>query len=451
MSRLNLQQYFPLIEAISPVSVRGQVTNVSGMLIEGFCPGSSVGAIYRVYSLDGTRSFFAEVVGFRGEKVLLMSYGELQGVGLGSVIEFHRHSATINISENLLGRVITPLGEPLDDLGPIEAEKEFSIYTNPLNPMHRTRIREPLDIGVKAINGLITVGKGQRVGIMSGSGVGKSVLLGMMAKNTKADINVIAMIGERGREVREFIERDLGKEGLARSIVIVATSDLSPVLRMRCAFVAATIAEYFRKRDANVLLMMDSITRFSMAQREIGLSAGEPPTTKGYPPSVFSTLPKIFERAGNSSSKGSITGIYTVLIEADDINDPIGDTVRSIVDGHIVLSRKLAAKNHFPAIDVSNSASRVMGDVTAPEHREFASKIKSIMAYYTEAEDLINIGAYAKGSNPQIDEAISYIEPVRAFLRQSIGEKIDLKQCVESMKAIFAQSNQQAAGGKARR
>ena len=451
MSRLNLEQYHPLVEATSPYSVRGQVTNVSGMLIEGYCPRSSVGAIYRVHSLDGTRSFLAEVVGFRGEKVLLMSYGELQGVGLGSLIEFHRRAATIKISENLLGRVINPLGEPLDDLGPIEADHEYSIYSQAVNPLHRKRIQEPLDLGVRAINGLLTLGKGQRVGIMSGSGVGKSVLLGMMAKNTKADINVIAMIGERGREVREFIERDLGKEGLARSVVIVATSDVSPVLRMRCAFVAATIAEYFRKRDADVLLMMDSITRFSMAQREIGLSAGEPPTTKGYPPSVFSTLPKVFERAGNSSSKGSITGIYTVLIEADDINDPIGDTVRSIVDGHIVLSRKLAARNHFPAIDVGNSASRVMGDVTSPDHREAAARMKSIISHYAEAEDLINIGAYAKGSNPHIDEAISFIEPIRAFLKQGIGEKVDLKHSIDLMKAIFAQQGQQAAGGKARR
>ena len=451
MSRLNLQQYYPMIEATNPYSVHGQVTNVSGMLIEGFCPGSSVGAIYRVHALDGTRSFLAEVVGFKVEKVLLMSYGELQGVGLGSVIEFYRHAPTIKISENLLGRVINPLGEPLDDLGPIDADKEFSIYSNPVNPLHRKRIREPLDLGVRAINGLLTLGKGQRVGIMSGSGVGKSVLLGMMAKNSKSDINVIAMIGERGREVREFIERDLGKEGLARSVVIVATSDTAPVLRMRCAFIAATIAEYFRKRDADVLLMMDSITRFSMAQREIGLSAGEPPTTKGYPPSVFSTLPKIFERAGNSSSKGSITGIYTVLIEADDINDPIGDTVRSIVDGHIVLSRKLAARNHFPAIDVAYSASRVMGDVTTPEHRELAARMKSIISYYNEAEDLINIGAYVKGSNPNIDEAISYIEPVKKFLKQGIGEKVDFQQGFELMKSVFAQQGQPSGGGKARR
>lgn len=438
MSRLALIDMQNQMENYSPFPVFGKVSNVSGLLVEGSATGASVGAIFEVFSLDQEASFLAEVVGFRGDKVLLMALGELRGVGLGSLIRFKQKSATIRIDNSLIGRVIDGLGNPLDDKGPIDCQQEYSIYSSPINPLKRKRIHEPLDLGVKAINGLLTVGKGQRVGIMSGSGVGKSVLLGMLAKNTKADVNVIGLIGERGREVREFIERDLGPEGLAKSVVVVATSDTSPVIRMRAAFVTATLAEFFRKQGADVLCMMDSVTRFAMAQREIGLSAGEPPTTKGYPPSVFSTMPKLFERAGNSSSDGSITGIYTVLVEADDINDPIGDAVRSIVDGHIVLSRKIASRNHYPAIDVPVSASRVMSDVVSPEQKELAARVRQVLAYYAEAEDLINIGAYVKGSNPQIDEAIQYIDGIKNFLKQKSSEAVDFATTLQQMKGIFA-------------
>ena len=438
MSRLALTAMQEQMENYSPFPVFGQVSNVSGLLVEGFAQGASVGSIFEVYSLDKSASFLAEAVGFKGDRVLLMALGELRGVGLGSLIRFKQKSATIKIDNSMIGRVIDGLGRPLDDKGPLDCQLEYSIYSSPINPLKRARIHEPLDLGVKAINGLLTVGKGQRVGIMSGSGVGKSVLLGMLARNTTADVNVIGLIGERGREVRQFIERDLGPEGMARSVVVVATSDTSPVIRMRAAFVTATLAEYFRKQGADVLCMMDSVTRFAMAQREIGLSAGEPPTTKGYPPSVFSSLPKLFERAGNTSSAGSITGIYTVLIEADDVNDPIGDAVRSIVDGHIVLSRKLAARNHFPAIDVPGSASRVMSDVTSPEQRELAARLKSVLAYYAEAEDLINIGAYVKGSNPQIDEAILYVDGIKNFLKQKASDRVDFQTTIQQMKAIFA-------------
>lgn len=437
MSMLNLHSYQEAMEKMSPYPLYGHVTNVSGLLIEGFAPGASVGSVYEVFSLDRSASFLSEVVGFKGDKVLLMAFGELRGVGLGSLVRFHQKSATVKIDDSLIGRVIDGLGVPLDDGPALDCREEFSLYSKPVNPLKRARIHEPLDLGVRAINSLLTVGKGQRVGIMSGSGVGKSVLLGMLAKNTKAQVNVIALIGERGREVREFIERDLGPEGMSRSVVVVATSDTSPVIRMRAAFVAATIAEYFRKKGMDVLFMMDSATRFAMAQREIGLSAGEPPTTKGYPPSVFATMPKLFERAGNTESGGSITGIYTVLVEADDINDPIGDAVRSIVDGHIVLSRKMASRNHYPAIDVAVSASRVMSDVVTPEHRELAGKMRQVMAYYAEAEDLINIGAYVKGSNAQIDEAIQYIEPVKNFLRQRSDEKADFGTTLQRMKEIL--------------
>jgi len=438
MSRLNLKSYEEQMDKMSSYPLYGQVTNVSGLLIEGSAPYASVGALYTIYSLDKQLSFDAEVVGFRGDKVLLMSFGELRGVGLGSVVKFKQKSATVKIDNSLIGRVIDGLGNALDDGPVLNCQEEFSIYSKPINPLKRERIHEPLDLGVRAFNGLLTIGKGQRACIMSGSGVGKSVLLGMLAKNSKADVNVIALIGERGREVREFIERDLGPEGMARSVVVAATSDTSPVIRMRAAFVAATISEYFRKQGANVLLMMDSVTRFAMAQREIGLSAGEPPTTKGYPPSVFSIMPKLFERAGNTMSGGSITGLFTVLIEADDINDPIGDTVRSIVDGHVVLSRKLAARNHYPAIDVRRSPSRVMGDVTTPEHRELAGRIKSVMAYFAEAEDLINIGAYVKGSNAKIDEAIQYIDPIRNFLQQKATEPTTMETTLQMMKDIFS-------------
>lgn len=327
---------------------------------------------------------------------------------------------------------------PQDGMPAPILNEEKELYSLPPGPMERQSITDSIDLGVRAINGLITCGTGQRMGIMAGSGVGKSVLLGMMAKYAKADINVIALIGERGREVREFIERDLGKEGLARSVIIVVTSDQSPLLRMRGAFVATAIAEYFCNTGKNVLLMMDSVTRFAMAMREIGLAVGEPPTTKGYTPSVFATLPKLLERAGNFKNKGSITALYTVLVDGDDMTEPVADSVRSIIDGHIVLSRALAARNHFPAIDVLNSASRVMRDITGERHQELAGKARDVLASYAEAEDLINIGAYVNGSNPKIDYAISKIDAITEFLRQSFNETTTLKNSIETLGSVLS-------------
>jgi flagellum-specific ATP synthase len=378
----------------------------------------------------------AEVVGFRDSRALLMPLGELRGLGPGSLIRVRRDSASLAVGNELLGRVVDAMGHPIDGRPLPFMTREMPLYALPAGPMERSKIDSPLDLGIRSINGLLTCGQGQRLGIMAGSGVGKSVLLGMMARNTRADVNVIALIGERGREVREFIERDLGEEGLARSVVVVATSDQSPLLRMRGAFVATTLAEYFCAQGKKVLLMMDSVTRFAMAMREVGLAIGEPPATKGYTPSVFATLPKLLERAGSFRGAGSITGLYTVLVEGDDMNEPIADAVRSILDGHIVLSRTLAARNHYPCIDVLTSASRVMRDITSPLHQELAGRIREILATHKEAEDLINIGAYAAGSNPRIDQAIGKIEAVNRFLRQKMTEAIDLETTLAELQAL---------------
>lgn len=415
----------------------GFVTNVVGLLIEAHCREATMGSLCEIYNSTGQSSIMAEVVGFRNDHALLMPLGSTFGITQGSRVVLRRRSATVKIGPKILGRVLDGLGEAIDGGPELECEEEFSIYTKPLNPLRRQRIDEVIDVGIRSINGLLTFGKGQRIGILAGSGVGKSVLIGMMAQHTNADVNIIALIGERGREVREFLERDLGPEGLAKSVVICATSDMPPLIRMRAAHMATTIAEYFRRAGKDVLFIMDSVTRFAMAQREIGLSAGEPPTSKGYPPSVFTSLPGLFERIGNLTSGGSITGLYTVLTEGDDINDPIGDAVRAIVDGHIVLDRKIAAKDHYPAIDVRYSASRVMDDVVTPDVLAISRRIKKILANYAEAEDLINIGAYVKGSNSNIDEAIQFIGRINAFLKQDRTEGIGFDQSIAEMKAIF--------------
>ncbi len=424
------------IREISPLKVSGKVTQIVGLVVEGFCPASTVGTLCELTPLGGGAKIPAEVVGFRDSKALLMPLGDLRGLGPGSLIRVVRDSATLPVGDELLGRVIDALGEPLDNRPLTKFDQEFPLYAQPASPMDRDQIVRALDLGVRSINGLLTCGQGQRMGIMAGSGVGKSVLLGMMAKHTRADVNVIALIGERGREVREFIERDLGEEGLARSVVVTATSDQSPLLRMRGAFVATTIAEYFCAQGKNVLLLMDSVTRFAMAMREVGLAIGEPPTTKGYTPSVFATLPKLLERAGSFSGKGSITGLYTVLVEGDDMNEPVADSVRSILDGHIVLSRDLAARNHYPSIDILNSASRVMRDIVSAEHQQMAGQIREILATYREAEDLINIGAYAAGSNARIDYAISRIEVIMDFLRQGMDDAFDLEETLAEMELL---------------
>jgi flagellum-specific ATP synthase len=432
------------IKAVNPLKVSGKVTQIVGLVVEGHCPAATVGTLCRLIPLGGGAEVPAEVVGFRNSRALLMPLGELRGLGPGSLIQVVSDTATFPVGEQLLGRVIDALGQPLDELPLAACEADFPLYALPASPMARKPIVRPLDLGVRAINGLLTCGSGQRMGIMAGSGVGKSVLLGMMAKHTRADVNVIALIGERGREVREFIERDLGPEGLARSVVICATSDQSPLLRMRGAFVATTIAEYFCAQGKSVLLLMDSVTRFAMAMREVGLAIGEPPTTKGYTPSVFATLPKLLERAGSFKGKGSITGLYTVLVEGDDMNEPVADAVRSILDGHIVLSRDIAARNHFPAIDILSSASRVMRDIVSPEHLQLNGRLRELMAAYKEAEDLINIGAYVEGSNGKIDNAIARIEGINDFLQQGMDDAVDLDATLEAM-AQAAQDRRQKA------
>lgn len=377
----------------------------------------------------------AEVVGFKDNRVLLMPFESVDGIGPGSLVENTGDVLRVKVGPEILGKVVDGLGRPIDG-SEIEHGEAYSVEAPAPDPMTREIIHEVLPLGVKAVDGLITVGKGQRIGIFAGSGVGKSTLLGMFARNTKADINVIALIGERGREVREFIERDMGEEGMKRSVVVVATSDKPALIRNKAAKTATAIAEYFRDQGKDVLLMMDSLTRFSMAQREIGLASGEPPVTRGYPPSVYSEMPKLLERAG-TAGQGSITGLYTVLVDGDDFNEPITDTARSILDGHIMLSRKLGHKNHYPAIDILQSISRVMSQIATKEHKQLAGKLKTVMATYNEAEDLINIGAYKAGSNKNIDFAISKIDKVNDFLTQGVDEKYDFEEEMQLLQEIF--------------
>lgn len=425
-----------------PVKVYGRVTRGVGLILEGLGPKANIGDICQIQSSDATDGHAegtlieAEVIGFKEDKVLLMPLGNMAGIGPGSKIIARGRQKYIKVGNELLGRVIDGLGNPIDGKGSVTGHL-FPIYNEPINPLYRRRITDPLDLGIKAINTILTIGKGQRVGIMAGSGVGKSVLLGMMARNTTADVNVIALIGERGREVREFIEKDLGEEGIKRSVLVVATSDTSPLMRIRGAYVGTAIAEYFRSQGKDVLLMMDSLTRFAMAQREIGLTAGEPPTTKGYPPSVFNLLPKFLERAGTWAKEGTITGLYTVLVEGDDMNEPIADAARSILDGHIVLSRDLANHNHYPAIDVLQSISRLMKDITDSRHKACVEKVLDIMATYKRYEDVITIGAYKEGTNPKLDYAIRMMERIRLFLTQAINEKFSFEEGESIMTGLF--------------
>lgn len=418
------------------IEVRGRVSQVIGMVVESLGPGISVGSICEISTFRGREVVPAEVVGFRQGKVLLMPLGEMRGVEPGSVIRQVGGQARVPVSEAMLGRVIDGLGRPIDGKGPLLETSYYPLYAEPLNPMTRERVKEPVDVGVRVLNGLLTLGKGQRIGIMAGSGVGKSTLLGMIARHTAADVSVIALIGERGRELKDFIERDLGPEGLARSVVVVATSDQPPLVRMRGAYLATSISEYFRDQGRDVVMMMDSVTRFAMSSREVGLAIGEPPTSRGYTPSVFSQLPKLLERAGTCEGKGSITGLYTVLVEGDDMNEPIADAVRSIVDGHVVLSRDLAAQGHYPAIDILSSISRCMSDVMDKDYMVKARKFLEIMAVYRKSEDLINIGAYAKGSNPKIDEAINMIDDLNGYLCQQVDETSSLTDSADALAAL---------------
>ena len=433
----SLAKYQRCVDAACTIQANGKVTNIVGLVIEAQGPVSRLGTICDIYTKGDSHKISAEVLGFKDNKVLLMPLAEIRGIGPGCPIVAREQRAVIPVGPGLLGRVIDGLGNPIDNKGPIPAEHEYPIYGTPINPLSRKRISKPLDLGIRAINGLLSVGCGQRLGIFAGSGVGKSVLLGMIARKTAADVNVIALIGERGREVNEFIEKELGKEGLKRSVIVVATSDHLPLIRMRGAFIATAIAEFFRDQGRHVNLMMDSVTRFAMAQREIGLALGEPPTTKGYTPSVFTLLPKLCERAGTSANRGTITGLYTVLVEGDDTNEPIADALRAILDGHINLTRDLATQNHYPAIDVLSSISRVMDDIINPEQRRYANLLKETLATYRKAEDLINIGAYVARSNPKIDYAIEMIEKINRYLKQEIDETTPFDESISQLAQLF--------------
>ncbi len=435
MRNPDIQKYRRILRRIDPLEYGGRVTKIVGLTIESNGPTTRIGDVCKVYSYKGNESIEAEVVGFKDQRVLLMPFGKVEGIGLGSRVISTNQPFQVPVGKKFVGRVLDALGNPMDDKGPIEPDYLYPVENEPPAPLSRSRIKEVLPLGIKAIDGLLTVGRGQRMGIFAGSGVGKSTLLGMIARNAVADINVITLVGERGREVKDFIEKDLGPEGLKKSILIVATSDQPAMMRLKCAMVGTAIAEYFRDQGKNVLLLMDSLTRFAMAQREIGMAVGEPPISRGFPPSVYSILPQLLERTG-TSEKGSITGLYTVLVEGDDMNEPISDTVRGILDGHIVLSRVLASANHYPAIDVLSSISRVMRDIVTPEHFNNAGFIKNKLAIYREAQDLINIGAYKKGSNPDIDEAIALNGPIDGFLKQRVDEKATFGNVIKTLAGI---------------
>ncbi len=425
-----------LIKRSETISHIGKIENIVGMMVEASGGNCGIGDISAIYSQDAKGQVLSEVIGFKDDKILLMPYESTNGITAGSFVRNTKQRLKIPVGDFLRGRIINALGQPIDGLDEFDPKEFYPVDDTYINPLERPPITEKMSFGVKAIDGMLTIGKGQRVGIFAGSGVGKSTLLGMIAKNVKADINVIALVGERGREVLEFVQKDLGEEGLARSVLVVATSDQSPMLRMKCPIVATAIAEYFKNQGNDVLLMMDSLTRFAMAQREIGLAVGEPPIARGYTPSIYSKFPKLLERSGNFK-EGSITGIYTVLVEGDDTNEPIADTVRGILDGHIVLSRKLANSNHFPAIDINASISRLMSTVASKEHKELASKIRDILSIYSKNEDLISIGAYKAGTNGPLDYAVSKIDKVNEFLTQDINEAFSFEETLNKMREIL--------------
>lgn len=432
----NLSSYYTALRAADLRAREGKVSKISGMSVEATGLLCSIGDICTIRLERENKEVVAEVVGIAGSTAYLMPYEEIDGIGYDCPVINTGDKLRINVSDALINRTVDALGNPIDGGPPIAGGVSFSIGGAPANPFARPPITECMEMGVKSIDGLLTIGKGQRMGIFAGSGVGKSTLMGMIARNVRADINVIALVGERGREVVEFIERDLGPEGKARSVLVVATSDQPAIMRYKCPQTATSIAEYFQRQGKHVLLMMDSLTRFSMAQREIGLASGEPPVTRGYPPSVYSEMPKLLERAG-CAARGSITGLYTVLVDGDDFNEPITDTARSILDGHIMLDRKLGHKNHYPAIDILQSISRCMSQIADGEHKQAAGKLKNVLATYNEAEDLINIGAYKSGSNPSIDYAISKIDAVNGFLCQDVDEKFSFEDSVAMLERLF--------------
>jgi len=429
-------RYENIVMQTDPMRYEGFIQNANGLILEAKGPHGKIGELCYVFVNPDSKPVPAEITGFRGAATLLMAYQHIQGIQQGCKVKATGSPLRINLSYDLLGRVINAETEPIDGLPKVISSVNRPIFNNSPHVLKRNLIKEPLATGIRSIDACLTLGKGQRVGIFSGSGVGKSTLMGMIAKNTEADINVIALVGERGREVREFIEKSLGEEGLKRSVVVVAKADDTPLAKIRAAYVAITIAEFFRDEGNNVMLMMDSITRFARSQREIGLANGEPPGLGGFPPSVLSELAKLIERAG-VSEKGSITGIYTVLVEADDINDPVSDAVRGLVDGHIVLSRNMAEMNHYPAVDVLASISRVMNSVVTKDHRSKAEKIREILASYRETYDLIRFGAYVSGSDPKVDFAIKMIDAVNSFLKQDVDEKSSFEETLQYLDKIF--------------
>ncbi|MBE7548925.1 flagellum-specific ATP synthase [Candidatus Kuenenia stuttgartiensis] len=414
----------------------GRVAHIAGLVIESNGPSVPVGELCYIHSNNGETPIPAEVVGFKEKRILLMPIGELERIGPGNRVTASGSPLTVGVGMGLMGRILGGLGEPMDGKGPLNVEERVSIYNSPPDPLTRSRIKEVLETGVRAIDGMLTFGQGQRLGIFAGSGVGKSTLMGMIARNSGAEVNVIALIGERGREVREFVEKNLGEEGMKKSVIVSVTSDKPALLRVKGAYIASSIAEYFRDRGMRVLLMMDSVTRFANAQREIGLAIGEPPTSKGYTPSVFALLPKLLERSG-TGTKGSITGLYTVLVDGDDMNEPIADAVRGILDGHVVLSRAMASQNHYPAIDIMESVSRCMDDIITGEHRKAAQMLKAVYATYKEAEDMINIGAYAKGGNKKIDYALSVIDAINEYLKQDMTTNGNFNESISKLSALF--------------
>jgi flagellum-specific ATP synthase len=431
-------KYQEALRSCQPIKMEGKIVKVAGIVAQANGPGMSIGSLCSIRNGSG-QNMQAEVIGFNDKRVIVMPFGEMRGIEPGSrIVDINKRPA-IKVGEAYLSRVVDGLGHPIDGKGSIQANADYPIYGNVINPLKREIINEVIDVGVCSVNAMHTLGKGQRIAIMAGSGVGKSVLMGMIARHTAADVIVIALIGERGREVREFIERNLGEEGLKKSVVVAATSDSPALVRIRGAHLATTIAEYFRDKGLDVILIMDSITRFAMSLREVGLAAGEPPSAKGYTPSVFIQIPKLLERAGNVEKKGSITGVYTVLVEGDDMNEPIADSVRSIVDGHIILSRDLAHKGHYPAVDVLSSISRVMHDMVESDHLDMARKLVRVLATYREAEDLINIGAYVDGTDPQIDYAKKKIHKINSFLQQDINQSITFKESLVRLKEVLAE------------
>ncbi|MGI6175466.1 MAG: flagellar protein export ATPase FliI [Christensenellales bacterium] len=435
MKPFDLQRYRETVRQIDRFDCSGKVSEVVGLTVECVGLNARMGEVCRLYTGRGEEYILSEVVGFKEDKVLLMPLGGLSGVGPDNYVVSTNEALRVPVGMGCLGRVLDAFGNPMDGKGPVKPDAYYSVINPPPNPLTRQRIQEVLPLGIKAIDSLLTVGRGQRIGIFAGSGVGKSTLLGMMARNAQADINVIILVGERGREVRDFLEKDLQEEGLAKSVIVCATSDQPALVRLKSADVGTSIAEYFRDQGMDVLLLMDSLTRYAMAQREIGMAIGEPPVSRGYTPSVYAAMPKLLERSG-ASDVGTITGLYTVLVEGDDMNEPISDTVRGILDGHIVLSRKLANNNHYPAIDVLASISRLMPDIASKEHLQKAGFLKNMMATYREVQDLISIGAYKRGTNPSVDMAIELQEPINELLQQLVEERYSFDETVDIMKKI---------------